>query len=62
MDAQYTTLKRLAGALGIPEAWLRAEAEAGRIPSLDIGRRRLFDPEAVRAALAERSRQGVTCE
>ena len=41
----------LAGTLGLPLAWLKAEAAAGRIPSLRVGRRRLFDVEAVRDAL-----------
>lgn len=36
-------------------AWLKAEAEAGRIPSLKAGRRLLFDAEAVEAALIRRA-------
>lgn len=39
--------------LGLSQAWLRAEAEAGRIPSIVCGRRRLFDPDQVRRALNE---------
>lgn len=48
----------LAVDLGLPVKWLRAEAEAERIPSLRIGHRRLFDPDAVRRALAARAAQG----
>ena len=48
----------LAALLRLPRAWLRAEALAGRIPCLRVGRRLLFDPDAVRAALARRAAQG----
>ncbi len=46
----------------LPREWLRQEALAGRIPCLRIGRKLLFNPEAVENALAERAaveRQGV---
>jgi hypothetical protein len=36
-------------------AWLKAEAEAGRIPCLRAGRRLLFNVEAVKAVLLERA-------
>lgn len=49
------TLARL---LGLPPAWLREEADAGRIPHLRIGRVRLFDPDAVRLALKKRAASG----
>jgi hypothetical protein len=44
----------------LTQAWLRAEAEAGRIPCLRAGRRLLFDVQAVEAALIRRAaeRQG----
>jgi hypothetical protein len=45
----------LAALLRIPAPWLRGEALAGRIPCLRIGRRLLFNPEAVERALAERA-------
>jgi hypothetical protein len=43
--------------LRVPAAWLRAEAEAGRIPHLKAGRVFLFDPETVERVLLERARQ-----
>lgn len=36
-------------------AWLRAEADAGRVPCLKAGDRYLFLPESVEAVLAERA-------
>ncbi len=39
-------------------AWLRREAEAGRIPSIQAGRRRFFDTAAVLKALANRHDAG----
>jgi hypothetical protein len=42
--------------------WLRQEVDAGRIPYLQVGRRRLFDLETVRAALVKRSAQEVDDE
>jgi hypothetical protein len=41
---------------GLSMAWLRREAREGRIPSFKAGRRRLFDPDAVEAALIERAK------
>jgi hypothetical protein len=35
--------------------WLRQEALAGRIPCLRVGRKLLFNAEAVKAALYERA-------
>lgn len=49
------TLPRLARSLRLPVAWLRAEADAGRIPCLRIGRKRRFSLEAVERALLERA-------
>lgn len=40
---------------GLSAAWLKAEAEAGRIPYLKAGRRMLFDAEAVEAVLIRRA-------
>lgn len=45
----------VANRLGLPENWLRAEALAGRIPSLRVGRRLMFRPEDVERTLAERA-------
>ncbi|QDV88998.1 hypothetical protein RAS2_00570 [Phycisphaerae bacterium RAS2] len=51
----YITLVKVSDVTGLPVAWLRAEADAGRIPCLRVGRRRLFNLEAVRRVLAERA-------
>ncbi len=45
----------LANRLKLPAAWLKAEAEAGRIPSLRVGRRLLFNASAVERALLARA-------
>ncbi len=42
---------------GVSASWLRAEAEAGRLPCLRVGKRLLFDPEAVEAELIRRAAQ-----
>lgn len=49
----YICLSELSHATGLPASWLKREADAGRLPSLRAGRRRMFDIVAVRAALAE---------
>jgi hypothetical protein len=51
----FISAVELAGELGLPLVWLKSEAKAGRIPSLQVGRRRLFNAEAVRRALSERT-------
>ena len=53
----FISLQRLAQRLGLPAAWLKAEAEAGDIPSLRAGRRLVFNHEAVERALIERARR-----
>lgn len=45
----------------LPVDWLDAAERSGRIPSLRVGRRRLFDVAAVRAALAQQA-AGVRSE
>ena len=50
-------LVTLSRELRLPVGWLRAEADAGRIPCLRVGRRLLFDRAAVTAALASRARE-----
>lgn len=47
-------IRQTAHSLGVPVAWLRREAEAGAVPRLRVGRRWMFDPNAVMKALAER--------
>jgi hypothetical protein len=41
--------------LRVPVCWLRAEAEAGRVPCLRSGKVLLFNPPAVEKALAARA-------
>jgi hypothetical protein len=53
METELQNVSATASKLGVTQKWLLAQAEAGIIPSLLIGRKRLFNVEAVRAALAE---------
>jgi hypothetical protein len=50
-------LGQMARCLGVPAAWLRAEAEAGRVPHLKAGKALLFDSETVERLLLERARR-----
>ena len=45
--------------LQVPAGWLRAEAEAGRVPHLRAGKSFLFDVALVERLLLERARQEV---
>jgi hypothetical protein len=45
---------------GLPARWFKAEAAAGRLPCLKVGRRFRFNPEAIERALAERA-AGEAC-
>ena len=56
--AVLTNLAGLARRLNLPKSWLENEAREGRIPCLVVGRRRLFNPEAVERTLAERAATG----
>lgn len=51
----FIPLHELSRRLGLPIAWLRAEANAGRIPCLKTARRLMFKVEEVESALAKRS-------
>ena len=53
-----TSLSGLSTRLQLPRPWLRAEALAGRIPCLKVGRKLLFNPDAVEKTLAERAAGG----
>jgi hypothetical protein len=44
--------------LGLPWRWLLAEANAGRIPCLRVGKALRFEPRAVELALAARAAKG----
>lgn len=58
-DHRLVTLYELADALELPAKWLAAEAKAGRVPHLEIGRKLMFSAEAVRLALFERAQRSV---
>lgn len=45
----------LAARLKLPIRWIKVEAKAGRLPHLRVGRRLLFNLDAVNAALARRA-------
>ena len=64
MDTKNNLLKvgAMARVVGVPVRWLRAEAEAGRIPSLKAENVYLFDPEIVINLLAKRAREGMRNE
>lgn len=51
----FLSLQNTAAQLGVPAAWLRQEARAGRVPYLRAGRRLLFHPAAVEAELLDRA-------
>ena len=55
---QLLSLPDLAEALKLPERWLKAESDAGKIPHLKIGKRYRFDRDAVVRALADRAARG----
>lgn len=60
-NPSLSTLRMLAERFkrfGLPQAWLKAEALAGRLPCFKAGRKLLFDPEAVEKALLERAAKG----
>lgn len=50
-------LGAMARRLRVPTTWLRAEAEAGRIPHLRAGSALLFDPEVVERIVFDRLRE-----
>jgi len=52
---ELTNLPRLARRLGVTAKFLRAEADAGRIPCIRAGTRYLFDAPTVERVLAQRA-------
>jgi hypothetical protein len=50
-------LNETARLLRVPPKWLRAEAEAGRLPHLKADTALLFDPDLVEQLLLERARK-----
>lgn len=58
----FKSLSKTATTLGVPIAWLKREADAGRVPCLRAGRRFLFDLEMVANALAEKASSATSQE
>jgi hypothetical protein len=58
-NAKLLSLGAMARFLGVTTKWLRAEADADRLPHLRADERYLFEPEIVNAMLVERARKGV---
>jgi hypothetical protein len=56
--AALPPLNHAARLLSVPSKWLRAEADAGRLPHLHAGRVYLFDVHTVERLLLERARRG----
>jgi hypothetical protein len=57
ITARLIPLNIVARRLRAPVRWLRAEAEAGRIPVLRAGKQFLCDFKAVEAALLKRAQE-----
>ena len=55
MESQFVMVAVAAVRLGVPAAWLKREAETGRVPSIRAGRSILVNPESVKAALLARA-------
>jgi len=53
-------LGAMARRLRVPATWLRAEADAGRIPHLRAGSALLFDPGVVERIVFDRLRESST--
>ena len=53
----FISLHQMSQRVGLPAAWLKSEAESGRIPCLHAGRRLMFNPEAVERILIDRARR-----
>jgi len=63
MESPLLPLRLMARRLGVTAAWLKDEADSGRIPCLVAGGRYLFAPLAVDRSLSERaSSPGVNTE
>jgi len=59
LPESFISLRRAAARLGLPASWLRAEALAGRVPCLCVGRRLMLNPEAVERALLDRAERAA---
>ena len=52
-------LTKMARELGVPQDWLRQEAESGNLPSVLAGTAILFHPPTVERVLIERASQSA---
>jgi hypothetical protein len=57
----FVTAAQLSAICGLSEAWLRSEAQTGRIPHLKVGARTMFNPAAVEKALLARAVGELAC-
>ena len=55
--SELLSLSRMARRRGIPQQWLREQADAGQVPCLKAGNRYLFNPVAVQEVLASKAAQ-----
>ena len=55
MSETFVPAHQAASRLGVPAAWLKAEAKAARIPHLMTGRRLLLNVATVERALLSRA-------
>ena len=61
-DLRLVPLSPAARRLRVPSRWLKAEAEAGKVPCLNAGGRLLFDLQVVARVLAERAQASPATE
>lgn len=50
---EFDPVERVAARLGVPTNWLKAQADAGKVPFIKVSNRRLFDLDSVRKALLD---------
>ncbi len=62
METTFIRLEQLARETQIPAAWLKREADKGRIPCIRAGRRRMFNLLAVLKVLTDRQSKVVDSE
>ena len=56
----FIPIRRAAALLGVPVAWLRREAEAGRVPAVRAGTRWLVHLDRAQTVLTERAEGAVS--
>jgi hypothetical protein len=57
-ETPLTNIYGLERRFGLPASWFKAEALAGNLPCLRVGRRILFNATAIEHALSERAAKG----